>query len=143
MKRVFVDTNIIIDMLGKRINFYEQSQDFFTYALDNTVEIFVSTLSFANTHYILSEQMKKPRVRNTLRKFKTLVTVATFDDKILELSLGDEFKDFEDGIQYFIALENSCEVVVTRNKKDFRNSQIPILSPKEFLSISDVENISG
>ena len=143
MKKVFVDTNIIIDMLGKRINFYEQSQDFFTYALDNTVEIFVSTLSFANTHYILSEQMKKPRVRNTLRKFKTLVTVATFDDKILELSLGDEFKDFEDGIQYFIALENSCEVVVTRNKKDFRNSQIPILSPKEFLSISDVENISG
>jgi len=130
-------------MLRKRINFYEQSQDFFTYALDNTVEIFVSTLSFANTHYILSEQMKKPRVRNTLRKFKTLVTVATFDDKILELSLGDEFKDFEDGIQYFIALENSCEVVVTRNKKDFRNSQIPILSPKEFLSISDVENISG
>jgi len=143
MKKVFVDTNIIIDMLGKRINFYEQSQDFFTYALDNSVKIFVSTLSFANTHYILSEQMKMPKVRNTLRKFKTLVTVATFDDKILELSLGDEFKDFEDGIQYFIALENSCEAVVTRNKKDFRNSQIPILSPKEFLSISDEENISG
>ncbi len=137
MKRVFVDTNVIIDILGKRINFYEQAQDLFTYALDNKIELYVSTLSFANTHYILSEQLKKPKVRNTLRKFKTLVTVATFDDKILELSLGDEYKDFEDGIQYFIALENSCDVIVTRNKRDFKNSQIPILSPIEYLNISN------
>jgi predicted nucleic acid-binding protein len=135
MKKVFVDTNIIIDILGQRINFYENSQDFFTYALDNKIELYVSTLSFTNTHYILSEQMKFSKVRNTLRKFKTLVKVASFNDKILELSLGDEFKDFEDGIQYFIALENSCEVIVTRNKKDFKKSQIPVLSPKEFLSI--------
>ena len=79
--------------------------------------------------------MKLSKVRSTLRKFKTLVTVVPFDDKILELALGDEFKDFEDGIQYFIALENSCEVIITRNKKDFKKSQIPVLNPKEFLSI--------
>ena len=135
MRKVFVDTNIIIDILGKRINFYEESQDFFTYAIDNKVDLFVSTLSFAKTHYFLSQQMKQTKVRNTLSKFKTLVSVGTFDDKILELSLGDEFKDFEDGIQYFIALEYSCEAIVTRNKKDFKNSAIPVLSPKEYLSI--------
>ncbi len=137
MKNVFVDTNVIIDILGKRINFFEESQDFFTYAIDNKIQLIVSTLSFANTHYILSEQMKQNKVRNTLRKFKTLVSVANFDDKILELSLGDEFKDFEDGIQYFIALENSCQAIVTRNKKDFKKSQIPIFSPKEFLSFQE------
>jgi len=135
MKRVFVDTNIILDILGQRIKFYEDSQDFFTYAIDYKIELYVSTLSFANTHYILSDQMKQTQVRSTLRKFKTLVSVTSFDDKILELSLSDEFKDFEDGVQYFIALENSCDVIVTRNKRDFKKSQIPILSPKEFLSI--------
>jgi len=135
MRNVFVDTNIIIDILGQRINFYEESQDFFTYAIDNKINLIVSTLSFANTHYILSEQMKRPKVRNILRKFKTLVSVANFDDKILELSLSDDFKDFEDGIQYFIALENSCEAIVTRNKKDFKISQIPIFNPKEYLSL--------
>jgi predicted nucleic acid-binding protein len=136
MTKVFVDTNVIIDILGQRINFYEDSQDFFTYALDNEIELFVSTLSFAITHYILSEQLKQAKVRSALRKFKTLVSVATFDDKILELSLSDEFKDFEDGIQYFIALDNSFEAIITRNKNDFRNSQIPVLSPREFLSIN-------
>jgi len=136
MKSVFVDTNIIIDVLSQRINFFEESQDFFTSAIDNKTKLVVSTLSFSNTHYILSEQMKQRKVRNTLRKFKTLVTVASFSDKILELSLEEDFKDFEDGIQYFIALENSCEAIITRNKKDFKNSQIPVLSPKEFLSIN-------
>ena len=135
MKSVLVDTNIIIDVLGQRINFFEESQDFFTYAIDNKTQLVVSTLSFANTHYILSEQMKQSKVRNTLRKFKTLVTVAPFNDKVLELSLEEDFKDFEDGIQYFIALENSVDAIITRNKKDFKNSQIPVLNPKEFLSI--------
>lgn len=134
MKTVFVDTNIILDILGKRINHFEESQDFFTYSIDNNINLIVSTLSFANTHYILSEQLKQTKVRNTLRKFKTLVTVASFDDKILELSLEEEFKNFEDGIQYFIALESSCEAIITRNKKDFKKSQIPIFTPKEFLS---------
>ncbi len=137
MRNVFVDTNVIIDVLAQRINFYENSQDFFTDALEKKVRLVVSTLSFANMHYILSEQMKQSKVRNTLRKFKTLVTVATFDDKILELSLGDEFKDFEDGIQYFIALDNSCEAIITRNMKDFKKSQIPVLSPKEFLNVAE------
>lgn len=137
MQSVFVDTNIIIDILAQRIDFYEDSQDFFTYAIENKIQLVVSTLSFVNTHYILSEQMKKTKVRNTLRKFKTLVTVLPFDNKILELSLGDEFKDFEDGIQYFIALENSCDAIITRNKKDFKKSQIPIMSPKEFLSLKN------
>jgi len=135
MRTVLVDTNIILDILGQRLNFYEESQDFFTFALENKIELIVSTLSFANTHYILSEQLKQTDVRNTLRKFKTLVSVATFDDTILELSLGDDFNDFEDGIQYFTALEYSCQAIVTRNKKDFKNSQISILSPKEFLSL--------
>lgn len=135
MRKVFVDTNVIIDILGKRIKFYEESQDFFTFSMDNDIQLVVSTLTFVNTHYILSEQMKQPKVRSTLRKFKAIVTVVPFGDKVLELSLGDEFKDFEDGIQYYIALENSCEIIITRNKKDFKNSVIPVLSPKEFLLI--------
>ncbi len=135
MQSLLVDTNIIIDILGQRINHYEESQDFFTYAIDHKIKLVVSTLSFANTHYILSEQLKHSKVRSTLRKFKTLVDVASFNDKILELSLGDEFKDFEDGIQYFTALENSCEAIITRNKKDFRKSDIPVFNPKEYLSM--------
>lgn len=135
MKNVFVDTNIVLDLLGQRIEFYEASQDFFTYAIDNKIKLTVSSLTFANTHYILKEQLKLSKVRKALRKFKTLVDVAPFDNKILDLALEEEFNDFEDGIQYYIALENSCEAIITRNKKDFKKSSIPILSASEFVNL--------
>lgn len=136
MKRVFVDTNIVLDLLSQRIEFYKASQDFFTYAIDNKIKMIVSTLTFANTHYILKEQLKLNKVRKSLRKFKALVEVASFNDKILELALEEEFKDFEDGVQYYIAIENSCEAIITRNKKDFKISNIPVLNAIEFINLN-------
>lgn len=135
MKKLFVDTNIVLDLLSQRINFFEASQDFFTQAIDLNIKLVVSTLTFANTHYILKEQLKMGTVRSSLRKFKTLVEVASFDDKILELALEEEFRDFEDGIQYYIAIENACEAIITRNKKDFKKSIIPVLNATEFLKL--------
>ena len=136
MKKLFVDTNIVIDLLSKRIDYYESSQDLFTCAIDNNIKLIVSTLTFANTHYILKDQLKLNRVRSSLRKFKTLVEVASFDDKILELALEEEFKDFEDGIQYYIAIETNCQAIITRNKKDFKRSIIPVLNAAEFVELN-------
>jgi len=136
VKRVLVDTNVVIDVLGKRTNFYEDGQDFFTYALDNGIELIVSALSFANTHYILSVQLKLPKIRTILLEFKSVVKVVSFDDGILDLSLGYKFKDFEDGIQYYTAVEHSCEAIISRNKKDFKSGVLPVLTPREFLHLN-------
>jgi len=57
------------------------------------------------------------------------------NDKITELALSDtNFTDFEDGLQYYSAIENEIDVIITRNKKDFKNSKIPVLTAKEFLA---------
>lgn len=135
MKKLFIDTNIVIDLLSQRTEFYKATQDLFTYAIDNEIKLTVSTLTFANTHYILKDQLKISKVRSSLRKFKTLVDVASFDDKILERALEEEFKDFQDGIQYYIAIENNCEAIITRNKKDFNKSSIPVFSASEFIKL--------
>ena len=55
------------------------------------------------------------------------------NDKILELALASNFKDFENAIQYHTALENNLDIIITRNTKDFKNSVIPILTAKEYL----------
>jgi len=69
-----------------------------------------------------------------LRKFKVLVNVLSLDDKIIDLALSDEmFADFEDGLQYYTALESNIDVILTRNKKDFKYSRIPVLTAKEYL----------
>lgn len=135
MNRLFVDTNIIIDLLSKRKGFYEDSQDFFSFALENNIELVVSALTFANAHYILSQQLKMPRIRQVLRKFKVMVDVAAFDDKILDLSLEEKFRDYEDGVQYYTAIESGCKIIITRNKKDFKESSLPVLNTKEFLKL--------
>lgn len=92
-------------------------------------------MTFANTYYILQEQLKISKVRSSLRKFKALVEIAAFDDKVLEFALEEEFKDFEDGIQYYAAMENSCEAIITRNKKDYKKSVIPVLNAREFVEL--------
>jgi len=133
--RIFIDTNIIIDLLAKREPFYNESQKIFSLSDTNEVELFISSLSLVNTYYILNDVMKIKNARSILGKFKVLIQSNPLSDKIVELALNDEkFKDFEDGIQYYSALESQCELIVTRNLKDFKNSRIPVLSPKEFIA---------
>jgi len=133
MEKLLVDTNIVIDLLSKREEFFQEAQELFTLADNKKVELFVSALTFANTHYLLSKFQKLDVARKTLIKFKVLVKVSPLDDKIVELALVSDFKDFEDAIHYHTALENGIDIIITRNKKDFKNSKLPIMTAKEYL----------
>ena len=134
MTKVFVDTNIVLDLLQKRMGFYEEAQQLFTLADAKAVELYVSALTIANTHYILSKYLKM-EARKVLSKFKVLVEILPTNDKILSLSLTSNFPDFEDAIQYYTAVENEIGFIITRNKKDFIQSTIPILTAREYLEL--------
>lgn len=138
MNRLLIDTNIVIDLLSKRDKFYDEAADLFSRADKKELELTISSLTFANTNYILSRLESSKGAREILRKFKVLVELLTLDDKITELALSDNsFLDFEDGLQYYSAIENQIDVIITRNKKDFKNSKIPVLTAKEFLARND------
>ena len=133
--RIFIDTNVIIDLLAKREPFYVESQKIFSLSDTNQIELIISSLSLVNTYYILNDVMKIKDARLILGKFKVLVKSNDLSDKIIELALNDiNFKDFEDGVQYYSALESQCQLIVTRNLKDFKHSKIPVLSPKEYIA---------
>lgn len=134
MDKLFVDTNIVIDLLQKRVEFYEEAQELFTLADKKKVKLFISSLTIANTHFLLSKHYNTNDARKILAKFKVLVEVLPLDDKIIELALTSEKKDFEDAIQYFTAIQHNAEIIITRNKKDFKNLKIPVLSAKEYLN---------
>lgn len=134
MKNLLIDTNIIIDLLAKRKDFYQEVQELFTLADENEVNLYISSLTFANTHYVLSKELNADQIRKVLIKFKLLVKILPLDDRILELALSSDFKDFEDGIQYYTALENKLEIIITRNKKDFKTAKLPVLTAKEYLN---------
>ncbi|MFS4418831.1 type II toxin-antitoxin system VapC family toxin [Maribacter sp. 2307ULW6-5] len=135
MSRLLIDTNIIIDLLSRRDKYYDEAADLFSRADKKELELTISSLTFANTNYILSKRKSAKEARKILRKFKVLVELLSLDDKITELALSDDsFPDFEDGLQYYSAIENQIDVIITRNKKDFKNSKIPVLTAKEFLA---------
>jgi len=135
MSRLLIDTNIVIDLLSKREGFYEEAAALFSLADKNELELTISSLTFANTNYILSKLKLPKDARQILRRFKVLVELLSLNDKITELALSDEkFPDFEDGLQYYSAIENNIDIIITRNKKDFKSSKIPVLTAKEYLS---------
>lgn len=133
MQRIFVDTDILLDLLAEREPFYEFSARLFSQADRNSIEIVVSSLSFGTLNYLLSKIYSAEQARMKLLKFKTLVKVLAVSDKIVELALSSDFKDFEDALQYYTAIENNIIVLLTRNLKDFRKAEITVLTAEQFL----------
>lgn len=133
MINILLDTNIILDLFAAREPFYTEAAELFSSADKKAIKLSVSALSLANTHYILSKFTNDQEARKILRNFKVIVTILPLDEKVVELALNSDFKDFEDAIQYFTAIENDQKLIVTRNKSDFKASKIPIMTPGEFL----------
>ena len=98
-KNIFVDTDVVFDLLAKREPFYEYAARLFTNADKQEVIICVSSLCFGNLNYILSKQKTAIEARKILSRFKVLVKVLPVDDKVIELALNSDFGDFEDAIQ--------------------------------------------
>jgi len=134
MKRVFLDTNIVIDLLAQRVPFYTEAARLFSLADKNEIRLSISALCLADINYILSRHLPPAEVRIILRKFKVLVYVLPFDDKIADLALNSDFHDFEDAIQYYTAIANEQELIITRNQPDFKESILPVMTAGEFLA---------
>ena len=138
MRKIFLDTNIVIDLLSRRQLFYEEAADIFSLADKKEIELSVSSLTIANTSYVLLKQMDGNKAKAILRKLRLIVNILPLDDKIIGLALNDEtFSDFEDALQYFTALENGKEMIITRNLKDFKDSKIPIFTAKQFIETTN------
>jgi len=134
MKELFLDTNIILDLLANREPFYADAALLFSLADKKNVHLSVSALTFANTNYILLQSKKPDEAKQILRKLKLLVQVLSLDEKIVELALNDnDFKDYEDALQYYTALERGVDAIITRNLKDFRKAKIPVMSADQYL----------
>jgi predicted nucleic acid-binding protein len=134
MEKVFIDCDICLDLLAERMPHYEPAALLFTLADKGKIKLYVSSLIFSNLHYLLGRQFSHQEARRILNKFKVLVNVVAVDDKIIGLALSSDFKDFEDAIQYFAAIENNIQILLTRNLKDYRQAKISVMTAEDYLS---------
>lgn len=138
MKRVFLDTDVVMDFLTKREPFAIESMKLMEYGSRKELELHISSLSLSNIHYLISRIENKAIARHKIKAILKLVKTLSVHKSTIEKAAYSDFKDFEDGIQNFCAAENGIQSIITRNVKDYSKSKLSIQTPKEF--ITDFEN---
>ena len=134
-KKVFIDSDIILDLLCKREPFYDFAAEVFTLGDTKQIELITTSLVFANLFYILRKLLGIEKAKELLRKLRILIGVISVDEKIVDLALNSKFSDFEDGLQYFTARENEIKIILTRNGKDYKEKDLVIQTPAEYLKM--------
>ena len=128
MKNIFLDTNIIVDIIADRKPFSKYAIELFQKAENSEVQLFTSSHSIATTHYILKKHLEEKQLREVLSNLLDYFTIIAVDVDILKKGLRSNHKDFEDSIQILCASTiEKIECIVTRNKKDFKTSEISAL----------------
>jgi predicted nucleic acid-binding protein len=131
---VFIDTNILLDVLARREPFYADSAEVWTLAETGRIGGFVSALSLPNLYYLLRRVKGQPAARKALGILRDIFTLVPLDVQITNQAVDAGIKDFEDAIQFYSALRAGAAVLITRNPKDFPLGDIAIQTPGEFLA---------
>ena len=131
---VFIDTDVVLDLLARREPFYPAAARLFSLVERGELTACVSALTFANLFYLLRKEVGAARAVEVLRKLRRLVMVLPVDDSVIERALAAGFRDFEDAIQYHTALAGAATCLVTRNVRDYPDPVIPICTAEELLA---------
>ncbi len=134
MKKVFLDTDVILDFLLNREPYIDEITEIIEKSLMNETDLCVSSLTISNLHYIISRIENKKSANSKMRKIIKLLKVESVGQTTVIKAMESDFGDFEDGIQNFCAEEADHKILVTRNTKDYKKSKLAIMTPREFLA---------
>ena len=134
MKRILIDTDVILDFFFDRQPFSEFAAKLFSFCENKQIQGFVTPVIYSNTYYLLRQVAKHDNVIEKLTQLLSITDVLSMDRNVVHQALTSGFKDFEDALQNFSAInDGSIEVIVTRNVKDFKKSEIGVLTPENFV----------
>jgi predicted nucleic acid-binding protein len=136
MTDIFIDTDVIIDFLIDREPHSREAAIIFTLIEQKKLKGYVSSLTFSNLYYVLRKIESHNKVIAKLDSISRLLTILKVDQQIIKHAIASGFPDFEDSIQYNCALEyKKIAVLITRNIKDYKGSQIPVMTPADYLKM--------
>jgi len=141
MKSIFLDTNVLIDFFADRKPFSIEAAKLFNYSFKKKINIYISAVSYNNIYYILRQSCSHLEAIKMLTELNEWTDIIDVSKDIINKSLKSGFKDFEDAIQYNCAKSlNKIDFIVTRDTKDFKTSSLPILTPKEAVTLIESTN---
>lgn len=138
---LLIDSNVILDYMLEREPFFESAKNVLNFAEkgDNVTE-FVSASAVTDINYIAYRTLKdRELVYSLIRKVLQMVEVSPVTEKEITNALNLNWKDFEDAVQYSVALSNGIDIIVTRNMKGFSQAEVKICTPEEVIQFIDTK----
>ena len=133
-RRIFITSDIFIDVLLKREQFYKAGQRLLNIGQkEENPKICTSALIIANILCITDKALGKNEAKENVQKLLKLVTVFPVNADCITLAMSSNFTDLDDAMQHFIAMQNQCDLIITRNLKHYKNSLLPVMSADEYL----------
>jgi predicted nucleic acid-binding protein len=133
-KKLFVDSDIILDLLAKRSLFYDDAAKIFAWAYKRKIELYTTVVVLTNVFYIIRKINGNDKSKEQLQDLRLLVKILPIDENIVDAALSSKFGDFEDAIQYYAAKEQNLFGIITRNIKDYKIKDIMVQTSKEFVN---------
>ena len=133
--RLFIDSDIILDVFARRAPHYADSATLLTLIEDKKISGFSSPLVFANIYYILRKLKSKEYALQSLRKLRILIDILPMNQLQIDHALNSNFTDFEDALQYYSAKSGKMDFIITRNKNDYKHGSINVCTPTEYLTL--------
>lgn len=137
--KIFLDTNVILDIMFERERENACSIITSLSILDEVTEL-VSASSITDIFYISNKQFGRNDAITKMKDILILTQIAKVDNNIINNAMNDDWKDFEDSVQYYTALAESCDYIITSNKQDYCKSSIPVYTPNEFIELPIVSD---
>lgn len=140
MTHVFMDTNVLMDVLLEREPFFASSIRVWTLCEGGSIQGLISVISFNNIFYVVRKHKSKGEAQHSLRALRAIFMSVALDGHVMNQAIDSDFRDFEDAIQYYSALRGGAKFLITRNVRDFPESdEIAVVTPEEFLAIHEAK----
>ena len=134
MKRVLIDTDVILDFFFDRVPFSDDAAKVLSLCESREIKGYITSVIISNVYYLLRQTATHEKVIEKLTQLMTITEVLTTDKDVILKSLNSDFKDFEDALQNYSAeLNGQIDLIITRNIKDFKNSSLGIMTPGNYL----------
>ncbi len=134
MKNLFVDTNILIDILARREPYHREAIRLFEQADNKLVRLYTTATSVTTAWYMLVKYGDTRVARNAITGLLNHVNIIPISQRAVEMAIRSDFRDLEDGVQHFAALESgNMDAIITRNLRDYRHSLIRVCTAGDFL----------
>ena len=134
--KLLIDTNVVLDVLLRREPFSKTAAEVLNLTQRDDVQEYVSASAITDIYYIANKQMKdRDAVRDLLKRLLMIVSVAAVSEREIQNALNLAWGDFEDSVQYSVALLNEMDGIVTRNPSDYQDANIRIWLPEQALEL--------